>query len=238
MRSATRLAIMGFVVFTACLFTSTSRAEAAAQCSTRYALAPSLVSHDDDSAYVHAAGSLQYCPLRTQMQIAVCVQRDEAGSWVDRGCETGPRTTVSTTKGGRGSGLSFDAPCVSGTLRTDVRVVWGGDGGPPEWSSGAVSTSCPGELGLRAARMSVGPYYAHAAICQGSLRGQYGDDDIHAWGVEHGALSFAGWGANWHDNNPYPDSVHWGTSFLMPGGWYAHPTGTCGVDYSNSDYIR
>lgn len=134
------VALLAVVVFGA-----VASPASAAQCSLRYATTPSLVAYEDDFAFVHAAASIQSCPLRTQVQIRACVQRDDAGTWTDTGCVTSARTTVSTTKGGRGTAVSFDAPCVTGTLRTHVDLIWGGDGGPTEWASGSVEIACPDE---------------------------------------------------------------------------------------------
>jgi hypothetical protein len=61
----------------------------------------------------------------------------------------------------------------------------------------AVAALTAATLALTAAPSSAHTIYWGSVstpdTCQWALRGGNGDDDIHAWGVAHGARSFAGW---------------------------------------------
>jgi hypothetical protein len=108
----------------------------------RYATAPSRVV-GEDFEYVHAAGAAQFCPDDVFVQITACVQVAVPGGWDDVGCLASRGAWVRPeTRGGRGQGLSFDVPCVTGLLRTHVE---GGEGlRPTEWDSDSTQVTCAG----------------------------------------------------------------------------------------------
>jgi hypothetical protein len=119
-----------------------ARAAAPESC-TRFAATPERVFHGDDFEFVHSAASAMYCPNDVFVQITACVQLRAGDDWSDAGCVTSYRAYVSRyTPGGRGVGLSFDVPCVSGQLRTHVT---GGEGlDPREWDSETATIACLG----------------------------------------------------------------------------------------------
>ena len=110
---------------------SATRAAAPDRC-MRTAAPPERIFHGDDFEFVHAAASAMYCPNDVFVQITACVQVLGDAGWRDAGCVTSERAYVGPrAPGGRGVGMSFDVPCVTGVLRTHVT---GGEGlDPTEW---------------------------------------------------------------------------------------------------------
>jgi hypothetical protein len=109
----------------------------------RYAGAPERVRGGDDNTpdLVRVSASAVSCPDGVSVQITACLQRQDAGAWVDVGCATSIRAEITRfTRGARGVGLTFDGACLPGVLRTHVA---GGEGlQPTEWDSAAVTIAC------------------------------------------------------------------------------------------------
>ena len=138
-----RRSIVPGLVAAALAVTLAPGAAAADEPCSRYAATPQRVFHGDDFEYVHAAASAMYCPDDVYVRITACVEALAGDGWTEVGCRTSPGTYVTKyTQGGRGQALTFDVPCVSGSLRTHV---WGGEGlEPAEWVSDIATVGCFG----------------------------------------------------------------------------------------------
>jgi hypothetical protein len=124
----------------------TSAANPASRCNRTVGVPSHVFAHDPyepDAApeLIHATASAMYCPSNVWVQIRACIQRQAVGGWSTLGCRRSARTYVSRfTRGGRGVGLTFDVPCVSGMVRTRVR---GGEGlTPSTWVSRSAKIRC------------------------------------------------------------------------------------------------
>jgi hypothetical protein len=78
-------------------------------------------------------------------------------------------------------------------------------------------------------------FYNHVSVCEGTLRGAPGDDDVHSWGVAVGASSFGGWGGYGH----YSDgSVYvWGSFNFSYGKVVAYKGRCSGGDYASDWFV-
>jgi hypothetical protein len=77
--------------------------------------------------------------------------------------------------------------------------------------------------------------YNHIGICEGTLRGNPGDNDVHTFGVNVGASSFGGWGSAGH----YSDgSVYaWGYFNFSYGRVVAYKGRCSGGDYASDWFV-
>lgn len=109
----------------------------------RYAPAPERVRGGDDNTpdTIRTVASAVSCPNDVWVQITACLQIQAGGGWSDVRCATSRRSRITvSTRGARGQAVAFDAPCVTGVLRTHVT---GGEGlEPTEWDSPSASIVC------------------------------------------------------------------------------------------------